>query len=787
MFEQLMKYPIDIFQRGDFSYGIRLPGLIIFLILVALIAASIWAYRTTTTRTNRRFRGLLIFLRSVALCIIAFCLLKPFLTIYQTNPDDSYLLVLADQSKSMQVADSVNRETRLLRLNQLLFHPDHALIDKLKDKFKIRLFAFDARAKRIPQTELTAADGESTNITTSLNESLEDLQGVPLAGVVILSDGADQSGEDIAKLAMRMRDRKLPVHTVGIGSETGMSDLEVVKIDAPRTAEEDFPVEIWVTVRRKGYDKRTVEVQLQDEDRTVKRVMVELDKDHPTQRVPIKFVPRNPGTQKYQVQIEAEPDEAIPQNNVKKFLLKVAPSRKVKLLFVEAHPRKEFTPIKRALKNDPRIQLVDRYKVDKDHKHYGGTKNIGGHTFGFYPDSKEVLFDFDAIIFGNVNASHFTKQQLENTVEFVRTRGGGFLMLGGSESLGNPRLADSYINTPIAQMLPVELELGKPPPAPPARRPSNRYAPPPRRNPQQIQPKTYKLQLTPEGKTDSLMALVDNPRANIERWSKLPPLGGYSKVKRLKAGATSLAVHPTDRNEFGNRVLIATHNYNAGRVMVFTPYSSRRWQMGTDTESEEYGSHERFWRQVSKWLTTAPKDHLKLDIAKTAYALKESVTVEVTAYDDQFEVTNRAKIRAVITDATGKKKELQLEQVLGKDGFYTARFIPSKRGEYKVDVIGTLGQESMGTQHGRFDVAESYAEFINPDLNAQLLQTLARVSGGEYYTLENAAEMVNQISLVESATSQLSEVEIWDMPLIFAAVVLLLALEWFLRKRRGLA
>ena len=37
-------------------------------------------------------------------------------------------------------------------------------------------------------------------------------------------------------------------------------------------------------------------------------------------------------------------------------------------------------------------------------------------------------------------------------------------MLGGSSSLGNPELSGAYINTPIAQCLPVELELGSPPP-----------------------------------------------------------------------------------------------------------------------------------------------------------------------------------------------------------------------------------------------------------------------------------------------------------------------------------
>ena len=64
MFEQLLKYPIDIFRQGDFYFGIRLPGLILFLIFVGLIAASIWAYRTTQGRTHRGFRGFLIFLRS---------------------------------------------------------------------------------------------------------------------------------------------------------------------------------------------------------------------------------------------------------------------------------------------------------------------------------------------------------------------------------------------------------------------------------------------------------------------------------------------------------------------------------------------------------------------------------------------------------------------------------------------------------------------------------------------------------------------------------------------------
>ena len=777
MFEQLLKYPIDIFRQGDFYFGIRLPGLILFLIFVGLIAGTIWAYRTTQGRTHRGFRGFLIFLRALALCGLAFCLLKPFVTIYQTSPDDSYLAVLVDESKSMQVTDSVNQESRLSSVNNLLFDPEGGILNSINEKFKTRLFSFSDVPKRMTPVALAEANGETTNIPAALNETLDNLQGVPLSGVVIFSDGADASGEDITKLAFRMRDRKVPVHTVGIGSPEGIKDIEVMKIDAPRRAEEDFPVEIWATIRRKGYGPREVTLRLRDENRVVKTFNVNLNKERPTRRVRIKFIPRNPGTQKYVVEIPAETDEAVPQNNTKKFLLKVAPSKRVKILYVEGGLRKEIGIIRRALENDPNIELTLRYLTSNTG--IGGANSATGHQFDLYPTSKEVLFDYDAIIFGNIASSKFLRQQLENTVEFIRKRGGGFLMLGGSRSLGNHNIDDSYINTPIARVLPVELELGTPPtPVPPIRR----FATPPRRDRKPSIP-SYTLQLTAEGKADPLMALADEPRENVMRWGQLT-LSNYNRVRRAKAGATVLAVHPTDRNEFGNRILIATHNYNAGRVMVFTPLSSWNWQMHRPHEDD---SHERFWRQTAKWLTTVQKDQLKLDIPKTSYALKEAVIINATAYDHQFELTNQAKVRAIITDENGRKRELSLEQVLGQDGLYTARFIPPRRGEYRVALVGTLGGKSLGEQSGLFEVTESYAEFTNAELNAQLLQTLANTSGGKYYTLEDASQMVNHIPLVESATSRLVDEEVWDMPLIFGSVILLFGLEWFLRKRRGLA
>ena len=563
-------------------------------------------------------------------------------------------------------------------------------------------------------------------------------------------------------------------------------------------------METWVTLKRKGFNGKKVNVQLTSNGRILKTESVDLDEGiswmsqlggtdatsaPKTGRVLLKFTPREAGTQKFEVHAELGEAEAVPQNNTKTFLLKVAPTKRVKILFVDGRPRYEFGSIKRALKNDPNIQLTDRFLTSfvGDDRYFGGTRAEAAHDFDFYPDDREMLFDFDAIILGNVDTSQFTPMQLENTVEFVRTRGGGLLMLGGSSSLGNHDLSESYINTPIAQCLPVELELGSPPtPLAPRRRPGSATGS------RSVESKGYKLQLTPEGRVENLMALADTPTENLELWKILPALKGYSKVKRAKAGALVLAEHPTDRNEFGNRILIATHNYNAGRVMVFTPHTSWRWRLIPSHEEGDQrfwhqgDSHERFWRQAARWLTTAPKEHLKLDIAKTTYALKEPIVIEVTATDPEFQLTNNAKIRAIVVDEAGKRKELKLEQILGKDGLYTARFIPNRYGEYTVTAAGSLGGEDLDEQQTLFEVKTSYAEFSDAELNDTLLKTLAEGSGGKYYTMEEADQLVNQIPLVESATSKITDVDIWDIPLIFGAVIALLGFEWFLRKRGGL-
>ena len=218
--------------------------------------------------------------------------------------------------------------------------------------------------------------------------------------------------------------------------------------------------------------------------------------------------------------------------------------------------------------------------------------------------------------------------------------------------------------------------------------------------------------------------------------------------------------------------------------MVFTPHSSWRWKMLAPKDDDR---HQRFWRQIAKWLITQPKAQLILDIAKTSYFLKEPVTIKASVLDQNFAPTDKAKLRAIITDKNGKRNEIKLDPVLGNLGSYTARFLPHKHSDYQVNLIGNLAEKNLKNQDGRFEVAASDTEYSDAELDEQSLKNIARLSGGKYYTINQINEMVEQIPLVESSTSKIVEEDLWDIPLIFVIITLLFSLEWLWRKRVGLA
>ena len=99
---------IEAIRAGQFSFAYA-PHPLLALVLFLALPVVVWLlYRRTTRPLSRRWKALLITLRSLVALVLLFMLLRPVITTWQVNPQETYLAVLVDDSQSMEIPDSVS-------------------------------------------------------------------------------------------------------------------------------------------------------------------------------------------------------------------------------------------------------------------------------------------------------------------------------------------------------------------------------------------------------------------------------------------------------------------------------------------------------------------------------------------------------------------------------------------------------------------------------------------------------------------------------------------------------
>jgi hypothetical protein len=65
------------------------------------------------------------------------------------------------------------------------------------------------------------------------------------------------------------------------------------------------------------------------------------------------------------------------------------------------------------------------------------------------------------------------------------------------------------------------------------------------------------------------------------------------------------------------------------------------------------------------------------------------------------------------------------------------------------------------------------------------LEKLAEQTGGKYYRSADADKLLSEISYSEAGITTRETRDLWDMPIVFFAAILLRGSEWLLRRRWG--
>ena len=747
-FEFFFKHQPIVYERGTLAFQL-LENRILFVFFV--IAAGVGAYFLYRTVQSRSSWGMIV-LRGMTFAVLLFILMQPVLNISTVLPQESYIAVVVDNSQSMQIQDEGQGSRADLLMAEL---ESSNFFANLAEKFQVRLYRFDQEAERIEDLNRMTFNGTRTRMESAMELLYQELGTVPLSGIVLVTDGVDNASEEWTEAVSRIQARGIPIYTVGVGEEAIDRDVELTQVSTPRESLNDATAVAEVSFRSEGLAGRRATLHVRENGVLLKSEEVTLPRDGEIGQATIDLPVRNEGSRVFEFSLEAQ-DDRIAENNVLQSLIEVS-NDQPKILYVEGEPRWEFRFIRRALEDDPNVQLVTLLRTSPNKFYRQGIEVEETLAEGF-PTTREELFEYKGLILGSIEATFFTQDQLQMIVDFVSQRGGGFMMLGGRNSFS----AGRYQNTPVADILPVRLSGDE----------------------SDFVVDNLWVELSDYGRSHQLMKLNPGGDENVVEWDELPALTEFNQVDEAKVGAIVLANAQTESSGRARPVLLAYQRYGRGRAMAFTSSSSWRWQMEMDHEDM---THELFWRQMLRWLVSSSPDPVEAKAEKDSYVPGESIRLFADISDSGFDRMNNADVVGRVIDPDGNSQLLRFEWTGLQDGTYQAMMSGSVPGIYTLEVDADFGGTGIGNSESTFQVRDRPVEFYNAALDSRFLESVAEQSGGRYYSLSELGNLPEDAIYVEGESSIIEGRELWDVPLLFMLLTLALGAEWFWRKQKDLA
>ena len=755
-------------QQGtlSFAYGVS-P--FIFLFLSILIAVAVWfTYQKTTRPLSVGWKSYFVSLRSAVLIILLFCLLRPVLNIMQVSPQETYLGVLIDDYQSMSIEDLAGGQSRQAAVEQQIL--TDGVLDVLAEAFQIRSFRFDKNTQRIAGVEDLTEEGTTSSIDQALSYVDDQLNGLPLGGILVISDGADNNDGDPISIAQEFGARQIPIFTIGVGQENIPQDIGIVDVSAAKTVLEGSVFSVQVAVNHQGYEGQEVELAIMDGDTSVASEVLTLGAPGVTQRYDLELTPERPELIVYDLSVELQSDEIIDENNQYSFLVDNTEKDALDILYLEGHPRNEYKFIRRAVAGDSSLRLATYLQTGPEKYYRQGIESPTELSSGF-PEDREALYQYEAIVLGDIEQDFFNDDQLQMLEDFVAERGGGFLMSG--------MVDEEFVDTAIADILPITLV-------------EESFLPGHLRGGirrgEHPTGELFYPRLTRNGEFSPILRLAADDSDNFAAWRELPELQGVYVTGRIKPGATVLLEHPLLQYQNQALPLIASQRYGSGRSMSITSASTWRWQMMLPSADE---SHETLWRQMLRWLAVSAPDRITIEFDREFYNVGDEVNVTATVLNDEYEADNDATVWMQTTDPLAAVIDTPMEWDIEDDGVYRTSFVVEEEGIFSllVDVASAAGESSSASLEKRtaFVVTPSLREYTNAELDSGLLARIAEASGGSYFSLQDADSVSDAIQFTPNAYSEEVQIDLWDRPWILALLILLLCVDWMSRRIRGLS
>ncbi|PYR01240.1 MAG: hypothetical protein DMF97_08100 [Acidobacteria bacterium] len=744
-------------------FAYPLPWWLVGVLVGAIGAAVFVEYRRPLSPLTRLQRSGLMALRGAVLASVVLFLFRPIIVLPPSANRDAIVPVLVDVSRSMRLPEDTGR-TRAARAAAIV---TTQVLPSLSGHYQPELFGIGDGLSPISPEGLHA-DARRTDLAGAVAAVRERYRGQRVAGIVLLSDGGDtgSGGSEWSGGSSGFDGEGPPVFAIGIGSPDGPRDREVLGITAGDPRLDHASIDLHVTAVSSGFGRMPFQLRVLANGRLLdtRRIVPPADGSPIDEVFTVSPDPVSPTV--YSAEIPADGTEPVVENNARAVLVRPA-GRKRRLLVVEGAPGFEHSFMKRALAEDPGLEVdsVTRKGRNAENQDTFFVQASAGRSASLaagFPASRQDLFAYDALVIANVDGESLTRAQLALIADFVSERGGGLLVMGG-RSFARRGLS----GTPLEEVLPVELNdrrggivrtalAGGPTPA------------------------HNKVMLTRDGEAHPIMRIGPTIDDTRKIWSSLPALAASATLGGPRPGASVLAL--TTAPGGGVYPVVAVQRYGQGRAMIFAGEASWRWKMMMASADRAY---EFFWRQSARWLATPAPDPVAITVPD-APEPGDPISVDVDARDASFAAVPDASIDATLTAPGGDPQPLRLRHADGASGRFTAAVRPDRAGLYRIHADARQGTTALGSAEQWMLVGGTDREFADPRLNEAVLRRMARTTGGRYGRAADASSIPAWLQSVAPQNAAPERRDLWHEPWALAIVVMLLPAEWILRRTWGL-
>ncbi|MEN3940198.1 glutamine amidotransferase [Prosthecobacter sp. SYSU 5D2] len=770
------------------------------LMAVVLVLLYI-GYRRSPLRGPTRWAALAC--KASAWAILALCLTDPVWSRKQPKTGENEVILVADNSASLNLTEKQGSPTRAAQMREALGADETtppSWLDELGLMFRVKTQLADERLQSVADFSKLSFTGTKSELNRALSTLRSGGPASRVAAIVLITDG---SPTDIA--ATQEASSSIPVFPVLVGESAPDPDLHIVGHTITQTSFEDTPVTITAQVAGQGFAGKDIAVCVLDEEgRAVVSEKLRLTKDDTTQVVRLRVPAVRPGVSFYRLAVmeaglaakvakdewKTLSKEATLANNERHLAIDrgAGPYR---VLYISGRPNWEYKFLRRALMGDDEIQLPSLIRIAKREPKFewrgrtGETSNPLFRGFGQqgeaqrydqpvlirlgtrdaaelsdgFPKSPEELFgEYRAIIIDDLEAAFFTQEQMNLMERFVSERGGALLMLGGQENYQ----AGGYDHTPVGRMLPVYLDRISKSPA----------------------LANGRLNLTREGWLEPWTRLRPGREEDEQRLAQMPGFQSVNQTFSIKPGASVLATVSGDEHD--SLPALAAQRFGEGRVASLMIADMWRWGMRDETTAKDL---ERAWRQMMRWLVVDVPDRIQIVSTPEDGRIK----LEVRVRDRSFRAQDDAMVKIEVTGPDGKPSTLYAEPSLKEAGLFEAEFFPRDSGPYRAaaTVESTadntlpadkiLGAKATGWVHDPLT-----AEFASVKPGNDWMDRIAQESGGQKLLLKDISSLPDLLKNIRVPVEETITKPLWHTPWIFALVLTLLTLEWYLRRKGGM-